>query len=363
MDVLRHACDCARVDPEDVRFHGVAVTSTSRHVRRKLALARQALGLRAEVAGEVAVIRDVTDLALLREHAATWKPTERSLVLAAPLDAGGSWDAFRAVPLELAVLRASTPWIADALTRRALVPHLQPIVRLADGSVAGYEALIRVDADVVGRTIYPDELIAAAVAHDALFAFDQHARASAIEKGFPLVGPDAYLSVNFIPTAIYDPAVCLATTWSIVRRLGITPDRLVFEIVETERFPDLGYLQEILAAYRAHGCRVALDDLGAGHTSLVYLRELRPDIVKVDRALVSNLTADDARLELVAGVTAYAHALGATVVCEGVETLDDLVLLRDLGVDCAQGYALARPAPVAPPVAPGALDVLRRRAA
>ena len=87
----------------------------------------------------------------------------------------------------------------------------------------------------------------------------------------------------------------------------------------------------------------------------MYLRELRPDIVKVDRALVSNLTRDDPRLALVAGVTAYAHALGSTVVCEGVETLDDLRRLREIGVDCAQGYALARPAPTAPAVAPEAL--------
>jgi diguanylate cyclase (GGDEF)-like protein/PAS domain S-box-containing protein len=160
----------------------------------------------------------------------------------------------------------------------------------------------------------------------------------------PKLADDQILFVNFTPTAIYDPEVCLRTTWAIARRLGLSIERICFEVVETEEFPDLAFLARILDEYRAQGAMVALDDLGAGHSSLSYLETLRPDVVKLDRELIAGLAEDAPRQRLLGAMIDYAHELDIRVVAEGIETEDDLAATRALGADLGQGWYLGRPA-------------------
>jgi EAL domain-containing protein (putative c-di-GMP-specific phosphodiesterase class I) len=120
-------------------------------------------------------------------------------------------------------------------------------------------------------------------------------------------------------------------------------DRVCFEVVETERFPDLRFLKGILDEYRNHGAMIALDDLGAGHSSVAYLAALRPDIVKLDRELVSGIDEDPARGRLVRALVQYAHDLGVRVVAEGIETESELAAVREIGADLGQGWYLGRP--------------------
>jgi EAL domain-containing protein (putative c-di-GMP-specific phosphodiesterase class I) len=188
------------------------------------------------------------------------------------------------------------------------------------------------------------QIFSAARAHGALFTLDLHGRISALEQAMPKLSEDEVLFINFTPTAIYDPAVCLRTTWATARRLGVPMDRICFEVVETEEFPDLEFLKRILDEYRNHGAMVALDDLGAGHSSLAYLAALRPDLVKLDRELVSGIDDDPARRRLVRALVRYAHDLDVRVIAEGIETESELAAVREIGADLGQGWYLGRPA-------------------
>ena len=265
--------------------------------------------------------------------------SERAALLAAPINDGGSQLTLSA---DDALLRARTSWLPDLLNGSGLYPHLQPIVSLTDGVTYGFEALIR--GTIGDRELSGGEIVQAARAHGALFTLDLVGRTVALEQAMPKLRSDQVLFVNFTPTAIYDPKVCLRTTWAIARRLGLPMENICFEAVETEEFPDLSFLSRILDEYRAQGAMVALDDLGAGHSSLSYLKKLRPNFVKIDRELVSGLAEDPARQRLLGALIDYAHELDIRVVAEGIETQDDLAATRALGADLGQGWYLGRPA-------------------
>jgi len=173
----------------------------------------------------------------------------------------------------------------------------------------------------------------------------QTARSSIIRKATPQLARDRWLFVNFTPSAIYDPATCLATTWRACQQVGADLSRIVFEVVESESFPDTDLLGRIFDTYRTQGARMALDDLGAGYTSLSYLMTLKPDLVKLDRDLIRDLTRQDPRAQLVASLLGFARDCGIRTVAEGIETAEELQLLRELGADLAQGFFLGKPAP------------------
>lgn len=119
-------------------------------------------------------------------------------------------------------------------------------------------------------------------------------------------------------------------------------DRLVFEVVESHAVADADHLLGILEYYRSMGARVALDDVGAGYSSLTLLAQVRPEVVKLDKALVQALP-DAGATAVVRAVTALAHELGAVVVAEGIETEVTRDLVRDLGADLGQGWLFGRP--------------------
>jgi EAL domain-containing protein (putative c-di-GMP-specific phosphodiesterase class I) len=326
-----HACDC-RTFAGDASYDGVVLIAERSHVREKVgALLEEADGLRL-------IGPDWPER--LEETLAALTYSERASLLASPL--GGAGPAVT-LPAEVVLTRARTGWLSELLNGGGLYPHLQPIVSLSDGRTFGHESLIR--GRVAGKELNGGEIVAAAQAHGALFTLDLVGRTVALETGMPKLSGQEVLFVNFIPTAIYDPEVCLRTTWAIARRLGLSMDRICFEVVETERFPDIDFLKNILDEYRSRGAMVALDDLGAGHSSLSYLAALRPDIVKLDRQLVSGIDTDPARMRLIGALVDYAHELDVRVVAEGIETESELSTVRELGADLGQGWYLGRPAP------------------
>jgi EAL domain-containing protein (putative c-di-GMP-specific phosphodiesterase class I) len=158
-------------------------------------------------------------------------------------------------------------------------------------------------------------------------------RAALMASGRP---PGADLSLNVSPSAL--------CSLYVQRELPTSLDEIVIEITEHEVVSSNGALSEVLADLRNRGAKVAIDDAGAGYAGLTQLMSIRPDIVKLDRALIDGLHADPARMALVESFVRFARGSGASVCAEGIETLDDLVALADLDVDLGQGYVLARPA-------------------
>jgi len=128
-----------------------------------------------------------------------------------------------------------------------------------------------------------------------------------------------------------------------LQRHGIAPKRLVLEITENVLLGELGGALGAIESLAELGVRIALDDFGTGYSTLAHLRQLRTDVLKIDRSFVSQLGGQSRDREIVAAVTGMAHALGMTVVAEGVETEAQRDELTAIGCDAAQGYLFAQP--------------------
>lgn len=246
------------------------------------------------------------------------------------------------MPAETLLDRARTDWFPDFLTRGQMQPHFQPIVDLNGGGVYGREALMR---GKLGATeVRGGELLAAALAHDALFSFDYRARTAALEQGLPLLPEGEILFVNLDPRAALDVESSLRTTWPVVGRLAADPTRICLEIVKADRCPDRELLGATVEAHRRRGALIGLDDLSGGPESLACLERLRPDVAKIDQGLTAGIQHSEARRRLVMALVECAHELDCKVVAEGIERVDEYETMVDLGVDLGQGYYFGHPA-------------------
>ena len=237
------------------------------------------------------------------------------------------------------LMQNKTPGCAACKSQQTLFPFsmaFQPIVDLLHGRIDAHEALVRGPANEGAGSVLRQ------VTPDVLYAFDQACRTKAIELAAGL-GLNTRLNINFLPNAVYEPAACIRTTLLASERTGFPPDRLTFEIVETEDIADTEHLQRIIEVYRKQGFQVALDDFGSGYSGLVRLATLRPDIVKLDRDLVRDCDTDPVRLGILASLVDMGERVGVKVVFEGVERAGELAALRSIGARFVQGFLFARP--------------------
>lgn len=236
-------------------------------------------------------------------------------------------------------------WLLDLLRDGRLTSWFQPLVSAADtSSVFGHEALMRGLQPGDGEPFTAGSILEAAREADLLFQVDAMARRSAIRRAAE-VDLDGHLFINFTPSSIYDPVYCLRSTVAAIQETGFDADRVVFEVIESSRVPDLDHLKGVLAFYRENGFRVALDDLGAGYSSLALTHEIRPDFVKLDRNLIQGVTEDPYKAVIAEKALQLTAELGVRSIAEGVETEAELAWVRERGADLVQGYLIARPGP------------------
>ena len=152
----------------------------------------------------------------------------------------------------------------------------------------------------------------------------------------PSVPETTYLAVNASPQTILSPELSRALE-------GLPAERIVLEITEHAHVDDYDQLLGALQPLRQAGVRVAVDDAGAGYASLQHILQLKPDLIKLDMALTRNIDADRPRRALASALIGFAQETGSRIIAEGVETAGELAVLRDLGVEKAQGYFLGRP--------------------
>jgi diguanylate cyclase (GGDEF)-like protein/PAS domain S-box-containing protein len=223
-----------------------------------------------------------------------------------------------------------------------VTPVFQPILDLRTGTVAGYEALARFPGAVFRP---PNAWFAEAHRCGLGSRLEAVAARAALAGGPP---PDGgFVAVNLSPSALQSPEV-----------LYVLPDDLtgvVIEITENELVSREQLISRTLADLRARGARIALDDAGAGYAGFKQLMRLRPDIIKLDRELVTGVDADPIKAALIDAFQRFARRLGALVCAEGVETEAELEALIRLDVDFAQGWAIARPGNVWPGPSPEAV--------
>lgn len=261
-------------------------------------------------------------------------------------------DFLRARPLTRLFAQVRGEWLSTLLAEDRLVTHFQPIVQSDDpASVFAYECLTR-GIDNQGNLIYPNRLYPTATESGLLFHLDRATRIRAIRTAAEH-GLRGQIFINFSPASIYNPAFCLRSTARVATDACVDPERVVFEVVETENVHDIEHLLAILAVYRDAGFKIALDDLGAGYSSLNLLHRLRPDFVKLDMELVRDVERDPIKATIAAKLLETASLIGIPSIAEGVETIAEWEWLRDHGAIYQQGYLFARPASRAPiPVSP-----------
>lgn len=254
-------------------------------------------------------------------------------------------------PLDAFVAKARSGWLAEILQQDSFYVDFQPIVSATSPTkVFAYECLLR-GRDSEGETVPPGLIFDTARGAGLLFQVDRAARLTAIRDA-STHGITTPIFINFNPTSIYDPAFCLRTTIAAIEEAGISPDRIVFEVVESDAVRDTNHLLNIVRSYRQRGFRIALDDLGAGYGSLNLLTSLRPDFVKFDRELIHGVNLDPYKQKVFVKLLEMARDLDVHTLAEGIETEGEYRWLAEQGVEYLQGYFFARPASPPPLSAP-----------
>jgi EAL domain-containing protein (putative c-di-GMP-specific phosphodiesterase class I) len=162
----------------------------------------------------------------------------------------------------------------------------QPVVSLMDGSVFGYEALMRGPSDTPFQS--PEFLFQFAKKEGYLYQLEKLAREKAI-LGSILTDKKQLLFINISSPVIYDPQFISGKTLEILQQFGLNPNNVVFEITERSSIEDFSLAKKSIEHYRSQGYKIAIDDAGAGYSSLQAIAELHPDFIKVDRSLIHNI--------------------------------------------------------------------------
>lgn len=213
----------------------------------------------------------------------------------------------------------------------------QPIVDAGRRRVYAQEALAR------GPQGQPAGEVFRHVNEDNRYAFDQACRVKAIQQAAELQ-VDSYISINFMPNAVYRPELCIRTTIEAAETYRFPIRQIIFEFTENEYITHLDHVRDIVRHYKERGFLTALDDFGAGYAGLNLLAEIQTDLVKLDMALIRGVDRDPRRRAIVSAMMRLCRELGTRVIAEGVETREEYLALRDLGVELFQGYYFARPA-------------------
>lgn len=230
--------------------------------------------------------------------------------------------------------------LTQILAQRSLHSLFQPIVSLSERRILGYEALTRGPSNSSLHSPIP--LFAVARQNGRLNELELISRQNACRcfseqqlpgKLFLNVSPESLLEANHQP----------GRTLQLLQTYGIQPSQVVIELTEQAPIEDFSLLDKALHHYRAMGFSIALDDLGAGYSSLRMWSELRPDYVKIDRHFIDGIDQDAVKREFVGSILQMAKASRAQVIAEGIERPEELSVLAEMGVDLLQGYLLCRP--------------------
>jgi EAL domain-containing protein (putative c-di-GMP-specific phosphodiesterase class I)/AmiR/NasT family two-component response regulator len=244
----------------------------------------------------------------------------------------------RAEQADSAAAKARYERLLKLLEPGGSTPVYQPVVNLRTGGLAGYEALTRF-SDQLGLTT--EEIFREAHHVGLGVDIELHTARLAVNGFSPEMSrsQEAYLAVNASPGLLYRPALLEVLS-------QLPAERVVVEITEQRQFDSYDQLRETVRLVHDGGMRVAVDDTGSGFASLQRLVDVRPEVVKLDRTLIGQIDTDAPRRALVTAIRHFADDMGITVVAEGIEWEEQLIVLRDIGVDCGQGYLLGRPAPL-----------------
>ncbi|HTW09841.1 MAG TPA: EAL domain-containing protein, partial [Acidimicrobiales bacterium] len=238
--------------------------------------------------------------------------------------------------------------LSRAIEARELFLAYQPLFSLEDRRLVGVEALVRWNHPERGQ-VPPSEFVPFAEEHGLIaristFVLDEACRQLAEWTAQPGWPERFTMAVNVSGRELGGPELAERVA-EVVRRHRIEPSRLCLEVSESALFGEWGDIQAALASLSKLGVRLALDDFGTGYSTLAHLQRLKADVLKIDRSFAGQIGRQPRDRQIVAAVTAMAHALGMNVVAEGIETSLQLEALTGLECDQGQGFLFARPLP------------------
>jgi EAL domain-containing protein (putative c-di-GMP-specific phosphodiesterase class I) len=225
--------------------------------------------------------------------------------------------------------------IMTILDSGAIRMVFQPVVRLSDGAIWGFEALARFDDPDLPT---PAHAFAAAARVGLGVELELLAAECALER-LDDIPPDVALGINLSAQALMTPKVEQMLLRFRGRDVGV-------ELTEHTEVPDYAKLVEVTDRLRAAGLHIAVDDAGAGYASLRHILQLHPGVIKLDIAIIRGIDVDPARQALTRSLVSFAADIGAGLVAEGIEFQAEHDMLRKLGVELGQGYLMARPGPL-----------------
>jgi diguanylate cyclase (GGDEF)-like protein/PAS domain S-box-containing protein len=236
--------------------------------------------------------------------------------------------------------------LRSAIENREMTLHYQPSLDLADGRIVGFEALLRWQRPELGL-VMPSDFIALADLTGAILSMGPWIleQAAAQAKAWHDAGrPDVWVSVNLTAFELHQPDLVRHVEKALLKS-GLPAASFHLEIPEGYAMQNVDRTVETLRSLKALGVSIAVDGFGAGYSSLAHLRRLPLDTLKIDLSFVRGATSDPDDASVVTAVIAVAHSLKLRVVAQGVETDEQVALLRTLGCDEVQGYLWSPPVP------------------
>lgn len=284
------------------------------------------------------LLRHLLRITMARSRQSLQRALGNTAVAEQIADVGERELAFKRLRLEQDLQRA--------LDAGEFLLHYQPILRLMDGSVAGFEALIRWNRG--GQGLVPPMEFIGVAEHSGLIVPMGHwiietacaglvALQAACSSGAPL-----FMSINLSIRQFSDPDLFPCLQRALARH-GLDPGRIKLEVTESLVMENLEAAQALLQDCKALGAQLAVDDFGTGYSSLSYLHKLPMDTLKLDRSFLRDISVNAASAKIVRAVGALAIDLGMDTVAEGVESAEHGRLLREIGITHAQGYHYSRP--------------------
>ena len=220
------------------------------------------------------------------------------------------------------------------------VLYAQPIVDLRTSEVVQHELLLRL-REPDGKIVGPGAYLHIAEQYGLIGEIDRWV----VERGTEIAATGRPVEINLSARSVGDEGI-LAHIERCIKQSGVDPNLLVFEITETALIGDEAAALAFTERLHALGCKLALDDFGTGYGGFTYLKQLPLDFLKIDIEFVRDLASNPASHHVVEAVVALARGFGLKTIGEGVEDAETFKLLRELGVDFAQGYHIARPGPL-----------------
>jgi EAL domain-containing protein (putative c-di-GMP-specific phosphodiesterase class I) len=236
--------------------------------------------------------------------------------------------------------------LKEVLASRMIRSVYQPVVDIFGKRVVGWEALSRPSGGPFDNI---EQVFKAAYDAQSIWPLERLCRERALE-GLADLKDGELLFLNVEPDSIYDPQFRSDRTLKLLRQAGLTPERVVLEMTEHSAVKDFTAFRQTLTYFRSLGFRLAIDDMGSGYSGLISVAEIQPEFVKIDMSLIRDLHCRPLKRELVDTINRFSRKAGIEVIAEGVETIEELEALQEIGVSMVQGFLFARPS--APPPAP-----------